>query len=402
MISSEEFLEISRSLEEHHSVFYALWDMGKPEFTDEIDTAAIEFNKEGQNIRFLFNPDFWKSCDDYKKKFVICHECLHVILQHGLRTKNNENPLAVNQALDVVVNHSLLNQFGFNRNKVEGEQDLCWTNTVLKGKHPDNKNYEYYYQHIKADSKQQTIDLHDSLGDFSDIINKLNGKLSPEEKESIKSVVEKHFTPNPNLSQNGAGTGEGGQWVFSDAKKIVKRKWETVIKEWSKKYLDKFNNVEQWARVNRRFTFMDGDLLLPSEMEVDEAEDDIIDVWFFQDTSGSCSGFINRFFAAALSLPKEKFNVKMHCFDTSVYETTLESKKLYGFGGTSFHPIESYIQEQIKEKNIEYPKAVFIITDGFGTKVNPQMPKRWYWFLSTNYSSCIPKECNIFQLKDYE
>ena len=46
--------------------------------------------------------------------------------------------------------------------------------------------------------------------------------------------------------------------------------------------------------------------------------------------------------------------------------------------------------------------AVFVITDGAGDYVKPENAKKWYWFLSENYTNCIPKNSNIFLLKDYE
>ncbi|MBN2302081.1 MAG: hypothetical protein JXN60_06135, partial [Lentisphaerae bacterium] len=102
---------------------------------------------------------------------------------------------------------------------------------------------------------------------------------------------------------------------------------------------------------------------------------------------------------AAMSLPEWRFDIRMFCFDDRVYETSLESKKLFGFGGTSFGPLESYIQ---KHKGKEYPRAVFVITDGYGTPIKPEIPQRWYWFLSSSYTGYIPKTCNIFKLKDFE
>ena len=56
-----------------------------------------------------------------------------------------------------------------------------------------------------------------------------------------------------------------------------------------------------------------------------------------------------------------------------------------------------------KEKNKgKYPDAVFVITDGYGDPVKPEFCKKWYWFLSHNYRACIPKECNVYDLKNYE
>lgn len=52
---------------------------------------------------------------------------------------------------------------------------------------------------------------------------------------------------------------------------------------------------------------------------------------------------------------------------------------------------------------MRYPEAVFVITDGYGNRVKPARPEKWYWFLTPGGSRyCIPKECNIYNLQDYE
>jgi len=50
----------------------------------------------------------------------------------------------------------------------------------------------------------------------------------------------------------------------------------------------------------------------------------------------------------------------------------------------------------------KYPKAVFVITDGYGDQINPKKPKNWYWFLSNDYRRCIPDTCNVFNLSEFE
>jgi len=147
---------------------------------------------------------------------------------------------------------------------------------------------------------------------------------------------------------------------------------------------------------------MSQDLVLPSEMEEDALDKTKIEVFFFLDTSGSCIGYKNRFFKAALSLPKN-FNVRLFCFDTQVRETTLISRKIYGGGGTNFGIIEAHIQKVMKEDKCAYPKAVFIITDGWGTAVNPAKAENWYWFLTTNNSrNYIPEKSNVYLLANFE
>lgn len=442
-LTNDEFFATSRRLEQHHAVFYKLWEMGKPVFDPNVPTAQVEFDQDGQNVAFVFNPDFYASLTDYERDFIIAHECMHVILNHGVRIKDCRLPQASNHALDIVVNHLLVEKFGFDRSKLSMQDKICWIDTVFEGKAlvykdeqptlvdqkdnipgaqpvPAGKSFEFYYDLLyreitknpafaKLLSALDELDAHGGLGgDAGEIVKKLNDSLSPEEKETLRNVVVDNYQEG---SGGGIGEGDGrsasgtGSWTFVHVGQVVKkRKWETVIKQWSRKYWKpSLKDVEQWARINRRFTMLPTDLMIPSEMEMDHMEEEKhkIDVWFFQDTSGSCWHLKERFFKAAASLPPERFNVRLFCFDTQVQETTLESKKIYGGGGTSFRIIESFIQRSIKGDGSKYPEAVFVITDGAGDHVSPQFPKAWYIFL-TGSDRCFPKTCNIHRLRDYE
>lgn len=404
-VTNDEYFAISRKLEEHHALFYMAWKMGVPCFDASIPTAAVRFDPQGELIQFVFNPEFWEKMDEYTRTFIICHECLHVILSHGLRTRDTKDMPRCNIALDIIVNHMLVNNFGFDRSKVIDADKYCWVDTVFRDRDvPEGKYFEYYYPLVDPSLLGKLFNLlddHSGLAgpDWDAIIDKLGEGLSEEEKNSMREIIEE------SSESQLAGTEAGGLWQYAKVNKVPKKKkWETVIKKWAMKYnQSKYQEIEQWARLNRRFVTLGSDLILPSDMEVEEAFDHTkIQVWFFQDTSGSCSGFVDRFFSAAMSLPEDRFDIKMHCFDTRVYETTLESKKLYGFGGTYFHIIESYIQSYIKKNKLQYPEAVFVITDGYGSSVLPEKPSKWHWFLSTSCASYIPKTCNIYQLRDYE
>lgn len=399
MLNHEEFLTLARQLEQHHSIFEKLWSISKPVFSTELPTAGVYFDKVGECIDFSINPDYWKTLTNTQKQFLISHECLHVILFHGHRMNKLDRSLhmAANYTMDVVVNHSLVRNFGFKREDIDPENKLCWVDTVFPENPPEpGKYFEYYYNLLEIDKvKGSLADSHERLGSFGpEFDKKLGDILTKEELEAIKGVVS-------NIGQE-AGEHFGDICKQADTKKVAKKKkWETVIKKWANQFLKDLDE-EQWIRPSRRLTALPKDFFIPSDQEVEFFKKDRIQVWFFQDTSGSCSGFIDRFFGAAKSLPEERFDVRMHCFDTRVYETSLKSGKLYGFGGTSFSCIENYIQRTIKKENSGYPKAVFCITDGFGDRVNPQIPQNWYWFLSDYYTECIPKTCNIFKLKDFE
>jgi predicted metal-dependent peptidase len=418
---SDEFLSLSRDLEKHHSVFYRLWNMGKPIFTDEISTAAVQFDKLGDSVNFLINYDFWQKQSETQKQFIICHESLHIILNHGLRIKdlssndlgnaNKALDIVVNHtALDIVVNHTLIERFNFDRKDVDPNNIYCWVDTVFDKLDtiPLDKAYEFYYnliskQQESGESGSKTIsggkilDDHNGLQDFDKIIKRLSEELSAEEKEALKGTIQKHYAKNTE-----AGSEAGSSWIFVNIERVkTKKKWESVIKKWSAKHA-KDKEEEQWARKNRRLACLDDSLILPTDAEVEDYDKDKIDVCFFQDTSGSCYHLANRFFTAAKTLLTERFNVRLFCFDTKVYPTSLKDGKLFGFGGTTFSCIENYIQQEIKKTNCKYPAAIFVISDGMGNHVHPAKPKNWYWFLSHNYTNYIPKESKIFMLKDYE
>jgi len=403
-ITSEEWHEISTDLENHHALFYQCWMMGRPFFTDRIETAAVRFNHEGEFIEFLFNPQFWQFLTHYERLFVIAHECLHVILKHGLRTINRTDPEGVNAALDVVVNHTLVRSFGFDRNKIRDNEDLCWVDTIYPHHEtiPLDESFEYYYRLLPVGGvKVRCLDDHSGLcGDWGRIIQKLSEELTQEEKDSIRSMLEKNMLGGQNRSPEGIG-----EWTFVNVGRVAKkRKWENVIKQWSMKYLRQDSqDLEQWARIARRLGTLPQDIILPSEMEEDAFQKDRLPVFLMLDTSGSCVGYKERFWKAGASLPNDRFDVRMFCFDTSVAETTLESKKMREGGGTSFLCIEEHIRKLVRKEGIEYPEAVFVITDGYGDEVQPLKPQNWYWFLTPNNSrNYIPKASKVFELKDYE
>jgi predicted metal-dependent peptidase len=434
MISTEKFFQIAQDLEIYHGIFSRIWQMGKPISDTSIPTAAVRFDRDGGFFSFCFNPDYFKTLDDYNLKFVICHEALHVILNHGYRGYGLEPQLA-NISMDVVINESLVTNFGFDRNRITNSKDLCWYNTIFKDEDVEqDKSFEYYYDLLynkvldsgsSADmdsegnmklpgsmgGNQKTVDQHDGFGsEHQDQIDeKLDDacdKLSSDERNQLKDIVEKLLDDDTKQSLQ-AGSGAGGLTKIMSLEKVkTKRKWETVIKRWAQQYMKRNDkNHEQWARINRRFVTLSRDMFIPTEMEIDNFEEEKhrIKVIFFLDTSGSCIDLADRFWKAAKSLPESRFDIQLCCFDTSVYETSLKTGKLYGFGGTSFHILEDYIQKYKKEKNKgKYPDAIFVVTDGYGDPVKPEFCKKWYWFLSYNYRACIPKECNIYDLKDYE
>lgn len=412
-ISKEEWFQISNSLESFHAVFYKIWQMGKPVFTEEIPSACVKFDKQGEFFLFCFNPNFWQELDLSNKLFVICHEALHVILSHGIRSTGfSDNITAANICMDVVVNHMLIRSFGFTKNDLKDAENYCWLDTIFPNcGFSDEESFEFYYNQFKSIYKDgmpgsgegdcKLVDDHSSMAEnWSNAIDSLDQNMSVEEKKSLQNIIEK-FGEN----QEGSGSHESGRWHFKNESLYKpKKKWESVIQNWVKRRLSfEEKEVEQWTKLNRRLTTLKPNLFLPSSIDFEDfyASKEKIEVWFFLDTSGSCFGYSERFLSAAASLPKKRFDVKLFCFDTKIFEIKEGDNKFYGGGGTYFHILEEKILKDTQE-NL-YPDAVFVITDGYGTKVSPKFPKRWHWFLTSNsIKSCIDSKCMLYNLDDFE
>lgn len=432
----EEFEVIAADLDDKHALFHAFWELGQIVFTDKIETAAVSFDNDGRILQFLFNKTFWDTLSHYDRLFVICHECLHVAFNHGFRAKDSLNRDISNVAMDVVVNHTLVNSFGFIRNNITDWQKYCWVETVFPhASVPPGEAFEFYYNMLNnqimsmigggmaggsgGNPVPQTVDSHDQLpglkGDSQsglddgqsvekdaknteDFLNRVGGLLTEEEKTEIQGVMKQH---------GGREAGAGyvnTTWCAPKAKVPVKMAWKRIFKKWKDLNKHVLADVEQWARYHRRSMLLDKSLLLPSEMEdLDGQDNSKIKAWFFLDVSGSCEHLKPRFWKAAKSVPKEFFDLKLHSFSTTIWEIDAKNEKIYGGGGTSFTCIENYIQKECAAKNLKYPNVVIVITDGWGNHVKPEFSERWHWFLpehsTTNY---IPKESHVFKLKDFE
>lgn len=395
LISKEEWQDITSSLEEHNAIFSQIWKLGKPIFVDNLETAAVYFDKQGNCISFLFNKEFWKEVSFYDKLFVICHECLHVILNHGVRIRDSKNNLISNKCLDIVVNHLLVNGFGFERSKLTNWKEWCWVETVFPDHQVENnQSYEYYFQFFKdiygdghPNSVTSLVDDHSGLDfDPSSLLKDCSKNLSFAEKNFLSDSLDRCFEKGEDSSSL--------EEILIVSTNKKNKKWDKLILNKCNSKIDQIES-EQWARQHRRLVSLNTRLFLPSDLEIEERGNDKVNVCFFMDTSGSCWALKDRFFNAANSL-SNKFSINIFCFDSCVYE--VEEKKVFGGGGTSFSILESHVAKFPK-----YPDAVFVLTDGYGDLVTPKHPKRWHWFLTKhNARHCVPKDSFIYNLEDFE
>jgi len=204
MLDYQQFVEIATSLEQHHAIFHTLWDLGRPVFSPDVKTAAVSFDAVGETINFEINKTFWNSLTDTQKLFIISHECLHVILYHGIRISDlktaSEKKMA-NYAADIVVNHTLIDRFGFKRKEVDPENMLCWVDTVFEKDVPETgHNFEFYYNLLEKDQEsgggntnldKSLVDDHDGFDSFdtTEFEDVLSNAIDESQAESLEDLI---------------------------------------------------------------------------------------------------------------------------------------------------------------------------------------------------------------------
>lgn len=405
----EKFFEVANELACHNGLFQKLWEMGKPIFTDnpKIETAAVSFNREGGFVQFLFNRDFFARLSSQELAFVVSHECLHVILNHGKRLKGL-HPQIANVAADITINEMLTTSLGFDPNlpviqciKVgeDGKPNpACLIKTVFSEEQQKtiekDREFEYYYNKLMNGATFQKCKI--SIGGDNDGLEPLDSheglpdELIQEIEEAIKNLSE---SDKETLAKNiKAGDGDAFEWIQSALKPKPNKAWESVIQDWTVK-MWREKRKTQWKHTNRRFTLVQGQggLSIPTEELIDEKQNERIDILFFMDISGSCVPFAEKFFQCAKTIPRDKFLVVPYAFNTINIPIDLDADKLPAGGGTSFYQIE---EECLAQK--KYPSAVFVLTDGYGDNVNPKYPDRWHVFLTVDYRECFPKNVKFY------
>lgn len=411
-----EFLDIARSLETYSSIFGVFVRSSEISYSDKLPTAAVDFSKDSDEFQILINKDWFSKLTQVEQQFVFAHEAMHVVFEHPTRIKNGYDPKIANIAMDICINETLLQSYGFNKADISIYKTLCFIDTVFKKEEIPNiktgQSFEYYYNLLIKNQQgapnKEELDDHSSFWDMLNeghkeevtkaFFEKLVKSLPKEELEKLEGILDKQ---NEECENTKAGTSALGALISVSLDKVKKkRKWESVIKKWTNsKIRHEDKSVYQWAMTNRRFATIGSDLILPTEYEIEdrELEKKKITIVFFQDTSGSCYHLAQRFFNAARSIPEDLFNVEAYCFDTRVYRVDLKKPQVYGGGGTAFSILEDKVASMPK-----YPDAIFVITDGRGDEINPKHPNRWHWFLTYDYRYCIPSTCNFYDLKNFE
>lgn len=402
----QEFKQVGYTLSKHHGIFTSLFSLGKIIPTRTMPTAGVAFDTELNRVMFYINPDFFQNLSFSQKQFVLCHEMLHVIYQHVHLARQHFDPRILNIAADVVINESLVSEFGFMRQSVDPENIFIWHNKQFadpryEKEYPDGvpkeRSTEFYYNLIddnlteeEKDQLQNNLDDHSKWGMSKEEMDAARqavqdaiDKLSPEEQKDLKDKLDKSYG-------NEAGT---TSYTFKTKRVQPDYRWRKIIRVINGDRAKAKSKT--WLKEDFRLTkeFLSKDVLLPApgpKSQINRKPN----IWLFMDISGSCIHLKDDFWAAKESIPKSMFNVRTFTFDTQVKEVT--NKNFSGGGGTSFQCIENFLRTQEN-----YPAYVWVITDGEAYKPELLHPKRWYWFLDDCYSTdAIPESSAKYGLRN--
>ena len=340
---------------------------------DWCPTAAVD----GRNL--YYNTQFFNAMNNKEIEFVIAHEILHCVFDHlGRRTWQGRNldPMLSNIAQDYIVNNTLVrDRIGQMPSIVDCFQDFKyedWTSEEV---------YEELFKEAEQRGKEfieqlgEMLDEHlddmegedgdgDTDGDETDgdgnKVSKKRPKFSKEEMQQIKDEIKEGMLQ----AAQAAGAGNLPKGVQRMIQELTEPKinWRELLRQ------------QIQSTIKSDFTFMrpsrkgwhTGAVLPGMNFE------DTIDICVSVDMSGSISNSQASIFLGEVKGIMDEYkdyNVKIWCFDTSVYNEQdftadggerIDDYEVVGGGGTDFMANWSYMKDQ----GIT-PKKFIMFTDGY-------------------------------------
>lgn len=388
MTREQRHSKIVEEIVDFSEIFDTFAANGRPIFSDSIPTACICFNINGAPLAFVWGKQFFDSCSDYKAKFILCHEMLHIFLNHGRRRGELTNSGKLNVCMDLSINHLLIDEFGFDRSLIEEWEQLCWRDTVFTINIDKKPSFESYYALHDDIFKPEfsSIDSHDFLGIEEE-------SLSEEMKELLKKMREKTAECLPSYGNIGGNSEKDVEII-----KSKKPKFETLVRKIAASTIEsKRKKQSSWTTLDRRLCEV-----APDIPAIDDRHERKCRVKhkcaFFIDNSGSCSEYLERFCKAAGSLNPKVFDISVYSFDTRVSEVQQVNKRyrVRGGGGTCFNCIGKKVEET-------KPDVVFVVTDGYAPNFCPQDKRKYFWFLVDGGTRNFIKSAGtIYRLSQFE
>jgi predicted metal-dependent peptidase len=303
---------------------------------------------------------------------------------------------------DTLVNIDTLDPILMEPTEISGRPQLVYGRNMVKQDCEDLTAMDVFYM-LPDDPMGQSIDDHDMWQSFfnadgslnDDFVDAIKGfiedhmessALSDEELDQLDKMKEDLKNSNdPTTQRKLAGRGIGGK-----KKPITKTndnmRWNMLMADLVE--INKFEDT--WNRPSRKLSSFYPEVLLPKQKD-----QEVQKIIAFIDSSGSMSKVAVNKLTNVLRNAPDHIKIQAVAFDTRCYEFDLKTEEPVPGGGTSFYILEQYLQRMT-----HYPKAVFVLTDGYGDHVTPQFPKRWVWLLYGGGSNELCKDMKNFRVED--
>lgn len=316
--------------------------------------------------RIVFDPEFAMRLDEEQLGFVMLHEVMHCALNHCIRGKGY-HPYTFNIACDIVVNSNIMSVMGLSEMMIDGYPVMHLAPDGKEG-YEYNAEQVYYMLLEEGDSLQGNaskdsnniyeegrVDTHDVWGNISEVTC-----LQDEWKLRIQEAATKHagsMSLPPTIRE----------WI-DDLNYRSKLNWKYLLSM----FLQNVHKVFEftYSPPDRKYT--EYDIYMQSYTSIRHEKPE--NIWFCVDTSGSISSRELTVIFAEIKQAMEQLpglSGILSFFDTSVSEPKefqsieeLEACEPVGGGGTSFHAIFRYLQENMAQ---ELPCGMVILTDGWAS-----------------------------------
>lgn len=338
---------------------------------DEVPTAATD------GINLFFNPDFFMSLDNEEKIFLLLHEIMHNVYDHGIRKGFRDHELW-NKAGDYVINDELIKRnFKMPKNGLHNVDyrdmsadeiyaDLMQKQDEGKGTGPSNPWPD-------LQDPGQDGDGDGNQGNGGNGIGGIPKPTAAQAEEHNKDLLAS-ATQISQMSGDKPGTIPGELERHLEDLLNPKLPWTKILA----KFLFSINkNDYSWRKPNRRF--ISQNIVMPSLYS-----EGIGRISFAIDTSGSVSvSDFNRFMSEIAYVfknfqPKEinvmQFDHQLQGNDQCCSVRDFMQLEFKGGGGTNIDPVLEVFKDDQKSK------ALIILTDGYlhqDIRLDPKKPVIW-------------------------
>lgn len=345
---------------------------------DEISTAATD----GKNL--FFNPAFFLGLDPEERIFLLLHEIMHNVYNHGIRCGFRDHT-TWNEAGDYVINDDLIQrgfkmpQGGLHDKDYRGQSADEVYQVLINKKDKGQDNTPTPWPDLQSPPEQGG----EGQPDPNQQSQSTGGVQAPsaQEVEDHNKNLLTQATQASQMSGDKAGTVPGSLQRTLDDMLKPKLPWNKILA----KFLFSLNkNDYSWRRPNRRF--ISQGIIMPSLYSEGVGKID-----FAIDTSGSVSKDDFNRFISEIGYVFKAFNpneIGVMQFDhilqgnekcCSVQDfLKLEFK---GGGGTRIEPV-------LEEYKNNDAKALIILTDGYlyhGAELDPKKPVVWAIYDNPNF-----------------